>query len=148
MGYDLSNEKGHGYRWNIWGWGSVFNLALSYDWQPLGTELDLSYLNEGGDGDYEGEEWEGGYFSNDGQLVSKEDAEGFAKALESSLDDIPDRDVRPKISGKMDESFFEKRKKIWEQQKASLLVEFSGEESKKYLRGFISFLREGSFRIY
>ena len=42
MGYDLTNVNGKYFRWNIWGWAEVVNLALAYGWQPKGTELEYN----------------------------------------------------------------------------------------------------------
>jgi len=66
------------------------------------------------------------------------------------LDDIPDEDLNnyPEGGVPINKDFFEKRSKIWNQEKATLVTAFSGEKSKGYLRDFISFLREGAFAIY
>lgn len=48
----------------------------------------------------------------------------------------------------IDDQFFKERAKIWNQEKASLVVRFSEKSNKDYLRKFISFLREGAFYIY
>jgi hypothetical protein len=66
-------------------WAKALELARLYGWQPLGTRptpgLDFSKL---------GAEWQGFYLTNDGQVVSAEDACALAAALERSLEDIPD----------------------------------------------------------
>ena len=63
----------------------ALGLARLYGWRPLGTRppvgLNLYLLNA---------EWDGAYLTNDGQVVSAEDARSLACALEKSLDDIPD----------------------------------------------------------
>jgi len=149
MGYDLSNRE-RGFRWNIWGWGSVINLGLAYGWQPKGTELDKDAYEHYEDYEEHSKYFEHSYFGNDGQLVLAEDAKAFSDALESALDDIPDEDLNnyPEGGVPVDKEFFEKRSKIWNQEKATLVTTFSGEKSKDYLRDFISFLREGTFAIY
>jgi hypothetical protein len=66
----------------------ALELACLYGWRPLGTHppsiLDFHLLNA---------EWNGTYLTNDGQIVSAEDARSLAVALEKSLDDIPDEGV-------------------------------------------------------
>ena len=79
MGYDLSNlDTGDDYRFNIHGWGPILSLAEKYGWQPAGTVLP-------GDKD-----WEGSYYSNDGQIVQYQDAQNIAKALEKALPNLSD----------------------------------------------------------
>jgi hypothetical protein len=39
-------------------------------------------------------EWDGTYFTNDGQTVKAEDALSLAQALHRSLDDIPDEHIK------------------------------------------------------
>lgn len=74
----------------------ALELARLYGWRPLGTHppsmLDFNLLNA---------EWNGAYLTNDGQVVSAEDAGALVCALERSLDDIPDAgmtmDWNPKL---------------------------------------------------
>ena len=148
MGYDLTNEKENYFRWNIWGWAEVINLALAYDQQPQGTKMDSSRFENYEDYEDYKENHEGAYFGNDGQRVCAEDARAFSDALESSLDDIPDEKLEKRESIPLDDEFFKERAKIWNQEKASLVIRFSGESNKNYLRDFIKFLREGAFYIY
>lgn len=149
MGYDLNNNKGKYFRWNMWGWAEVFNLALAYGWQPKGTKLDMDARYDTYE-DYENhvESLDGTYFSNDGQKVLAEDAFAFSQALESSLDDIPDEDVKDRTNNKIDENFMSERAKIWNQEKATLIAGFSGERNKGYLKEFVEFLKDGAFYIY
>ena len=70
-------------------WAKALELALLYGWQPKGTEppdLDFFQLNA---------EWDGRYYTNDGQAVKREDAFLLAAALEKALKDIPNEN--PKI---------------------------------------------------
>lgn len=63
----------------------ALKLACLYGWCPQGTRapemLNLRVINA---------EWDGAYLTNDGQVVTAEDARSLACALEKSLDDIPD----------------------------------------------------------
>ena len=147
MGYDLSNEN-RGFRWNIWGWAEVLNLALAYGWQPQGTEIDQDRFENYEDYESYQENYGGEYFGNSGQKVLAEDAKAFSDALESSLDDIPDERLEKRDRVPIDDKFFEERAKIWNQEQSALVIKFSGENNKNYLKDFISFLREGAFYIY
>src|SRR5207249_11688872 len=67
-------------------WTKVLSLAMFYGWQPRGTRPpSITELHGLGV-----EDWDGTYLTNDGQIVSTEDALSLAIALEKSLDDIPD----------------------------------------------------------
>lgn len=86
MGYTLKNESGAEIDFNMWGWGTVRRLAEDYGgWKPLGTLPPVEPIPEPA--------WDGRYTSNNGQLVSPQDAEALAKALEVALA-IPDLAVR------------------------------------------------------
>lgn len=148
MGYDLTNEKGEYFRWNIWGWADVINLGLAYGWKPQGTEIDKSRFEDYKDFEEYQEQYGGEYFGNNGQMVVSKDAKAFSDALESSLDDIPDERIDERESIPIDDNFFKERVKIWNQEQSALVVRFSGENNKNYLKEFVSFLREGSFVIY
>ena len=148
MGYDLSNVNGKYFRWNMWGWAEVVNLALAYGWQPKGTEISQGRFENYEDYENFKESHGGSYFGNDGQMVAEEDAEAFSDALESSLDDIPDEDIKDRSNTIIDDSFMKERAKVWGQEKATLVTGFSGKENKDYLKDFISFLKDGAFYIY
>jgi len=151
MGYDLNNSNGKYFRWNMWGWAEVFNLACSYGWIPKGTEIhpcSKDRFDSFEDFEDYKRNHEGTYFSNDGQMVSSEDARAFSNALESSLDDIPDEKLDKRKSVPIDDKFMKERAKIWNQEKSTLVVRFSGESNKSYLKEFIEFLRDGAFYIY
>ena len=150
MGYDLSNVNGKYFRWNMWGWAEVVNLALAYGWQPKGTELEYNdeYYETYQQWEKVSQDLDGSYFGNNGQRVTKEDAQAFGEALESSLDDLPDEDVKDRSNSTIDDAFMEERAKVWNQEKATLIEGFSGKENKDYLKEFITFLNEDAFYIY
>lgn len=85
MGYDLKSvhTKDTWFRFNIHSWGHVLNIASDYGWQPMGTYIRKDY------------EWEGGYRSNDGQIVRKQDALNLAYALEKVLLVLPRERTSP-----------------------------------------------------
>src|SRR5439155_9949269 len=66
-----------------WRWPKLLRLAQAYGWRPRGTTLP-----EDSDGS-----WDRNYTSNDGQVVSSEDAAALADALEAALPHIPDHDA-------------------------------------------------------
>ena len=99
-------------------------------------------------------DWCGDYSSNDGQVVSSEDAAAFADALEQSLDDIPDQKIR--TPGEGDDGTSSISDPLWQKHRdairagsiPALVVTFSGKDSKQRLIKFITFLRGGEFSIY
>ena len=79
MGYHLKNERGEELEFTVSAWRLALEIAERHGWNPAGTIAP---------GDWEGEEeWEGDYFTMDGQRVSPEDAARLAVALEKALAD-------------------------------------------------------------
>jgi len=108
-------------------WTRVLSLGMFYGWQPLGTRApsitELHGLNT--------EDWDGTYLTNDGQIVVMEDALRLAMALERSLDDIPDFNL-----------------KIYPLDPARVnLFEYFAGDKKPQLVDFIEFCKLGSFLI-
>jgi hypothetical protein len=84
MGFDLvSHTDGSYFRWNLIDWPKVLELGRMFGWRPAGT---IRYAEDGSPDPG----WDGGYVTNDLQVVSAEDAAALADALERALDDIPD----------------------------------------------------------
>ena len=148
MGYDLSNGE-NVFRWNIWGWGSVVNLAIAYGWQPKGTtfEYDEDYYESIEEYEKFTSEHGGHYFGNNGQIVDTEDAKAMAEALEASLPHLPTRLQKLK-SNELDDDFKAHRQSIYSGELDALHQDFSGRDNKKYLKQFISFLNKGQFNIW
>jgi hypothetical protein len=137
-------------------WAKALELAELYGWQPMGTQLtpihDFCKLNV---------DWDGTYFTNDGQVVKAEDALSLAAALERSLDDIPDVNIqadwnsKPWLEDDLPEWLSpEERALIEEGLQDGLLdimgthpFEFFAGEEKRHLVQFIRFCRLGSFEI-
>ncbi len=132
MGMDLCGRDG-GIRFNNLTWSQILNLADRYGWQPMGTEAP-AWEVLGADppihADYP--DWDGTYFSNDGQFVTDRDASNIAAALERALDDIPEHDTMEDMQTAQDASPME-----W----------FSG-QGKTTVRDFIEFSRTGGFCIF
>lgn len=78
MGYDFVNSNGEDFHLNVSGWGTIANIAKDFGWSPQGT-LTPENWNEQRDGI-----WKGGYFTNDGQIISDHDARAIAGAIELS----------------------------------------------------------------
>lgn len=137
-------------------WAKALELAMSYGWQPMGTQppshLDFYKLEA---------DWHGTYLTNDGQIVKAEDAISLACALERSLNDISD------TNSKIDWNFElaveddlpewlspEEREMIEEELQDGLLdmlgvhpFEYFAGDEKRHLKEFIRFCRLGSFEI-
>jgi hypothetical protein len=108
-------------------WVKILSLGLFYGWQPIGTRVPSMTEIHG----FHAEYWDGTYLTNDGQIVVTADAHALGRALEKSLDDIPDfnLDLYPLDLDKMTPFEY-----------------FAGDE-KSQLVDFIKFCRLGSFLI-
>src|SRR3712207_9235910 len=83
MGRDLSGEGGY-FRFSIHGWCAALELAHEHGWEPAGTEPPefTVYAPDGVTVDevrtraerQRYANWDGGYFTNEYQVVSDEDA--------------------------------------------------------------------------
>ena len=137
-------------------WSKALELAEAYGWKPLGTHAP-SHIDF-----YElGAEWDGGYFTNDGQIVRAEDALSLAAALEWSLDDIPNGNIPPDWNSILQQEDDlpewlspEEREIIEEGLHDGLLdimgtspLEYFAGDEKRHLKQFIRFCRLGSFEI-
>ena len=109
---------------NIHAWPLLLKLAMTYGWQPLGTELS-------------GESnWDGTYFSNDLQIVTAEDAAALANALETALDDIPDHEIGGEKDVKFDSA-----------EKAQKYLDAVGDSQFKWLLEMICFEKVESYQL-
>jgi hypothetical protein len=99
MGMDLSGKGGY-FRFSRRTWRTILEQAHEYGWDPIGTKPPefIVYAQDGVTVDevgtragrqYHGN-WDGGYFTNDHQVVVDEDAANIADALERALGDVPD----------------------------------------------------------
>lgn len=100
MGYDLTNEQGNYYRFNISGWSPVLSLGRKYGWEPAGTVIystrSRRKIGERPKAKID-KTWSGTYFSNDGQTVTRQDALNLANALSNALDHLSNKDLEPKL---------------------------------------------------
>src|SRR5262245_46327247 len=129
MGVDLHNEFGQTLSLNISGWSTVRKTAQKYGWKPSGTEAPS---------DWAGDDWDGGYTSNDYQCVTAADASSMADALDLFLLD-PDA-VLPST----EDSLSPQHREVIERVMALLGQELDG---RKWIESIVAFLWKGSFRI-
>lgn len=147
MGYDLQNETGNTFRWNVWRYSPILSLAENYGWEPKGT-----VLSNWESGEIESD-WDGKYFSNDGQVVVAEDATNMANALMEALGDIPDEKTSETSIDSEPIEVEDILQRIEELKKNTLsknktIKMFSGKGGKKHIKEFIVFLKEGSYVTY
>ena len=144
MGFDLYREHesidgetpvSDYFRWNIWGFPPIRFLAELYGWIPAGTIVQI-----------EGEEEEEcGYDSNDGQTVSNEDAQNWAKALKEAIKDL--KPTSESWNSSIDDEFWVQRKLIWKQDAEAIRGWFNTKDDIEYIQQYITFLEGGSFII-
>lgn len=94
MGMAIEGENGHHTECSHTSWGALLGAAMEHGWHPQGTDAP-GFVCLKGDGtpDFERtfayaeakDDWSGTYFTNDGQVVTEEDAANLADALESAL---------------------------------------------------------------
>ena len=146
MGYDIYGAKGGSYRINGGGWRDLIKLALLFGWEGEGTTLDYDPYDES----IPVLDWDGDYFSCDGQFVSENDALNLARSLEAGLDDIPDFSETNAPSDIPDIIIANVRRvapKLKFYNSGNILEIWSGED-KLYLIEFIEFCKaSGGFYI-
>jgi glycosyltransferase involved in cell wall biosynthesis len=138
MGYDLTSESGADLRFTAEAWALLLNLAEAYGWKPCGSAAPEEVNPE---------EWAGDYDSNDGQRVSREDAEAMAAALERALADPGRTEKERHIGRELNE---ELRRLEVEAFGEDLPPENEGElltTDDQTLQALVGFLRAGSFTI-
>ena len=163
--FDLSGPKGT-FHFDLADWHCVVELAEDNGWKPAGTVFDEPPAEPiiFGCGDdpeaHERAEREDrflrDYFSNDGQMVTDEDAEALAAALERSLPDIPDHDaighkdkrnVLPRRIAKFIHIMPGLEPSPAPEETISAQEWFSGERKQRLVE-FIAFCRAGGFNIH
>ncbi len=76
MGIDLIGHGGACFR--SYGWHACLDLALAFGWQPAGTVAWHEYTGPPS-------KWDGGYLTDDFQIVTDYDAKALAAALRRAL---------------------------------------------------------------
>jgi len=157
MSYELFNPSTELCRkFSRQSWAKALELAGVYGWKPMGTRPPSIHDFHGLNAD-----WDGTYWTNDGQIVKTEDALALAQALFKSLDDIPDVNIEMDWNTK---AWCEEDLPEWLSPSEKTFVEeglkddlldimgmhpfeyFAGDE-KRHLTELIRFCRLGSFMI-
>jgi len=134
MGYDLYSRKKI-FRSHIEDFPKLLDLAYLFGWKPRGTEAPSIE----GYSEWKSEEWKGGYFSNDFQVVTSEDAIDIAESLKKAIQIIPNFIDGPYPKNK---DFFQI---TGDEKKDRLLSYFIGDKNE--LKEFIAFCEDGEFCI-
>jgi hypothetical protein len=138
MAIECRNDKSSVW-WQQWRWPKLLRLARAHGWEPKGTSQP-----PGEEVHFPNGRWDStNYTSNDGQIVSADDAQALALALERALPHIPDDDALAKY--RLPNGNIEIAPNHPPAPDADW---FSGAEPKTDVEQFIAFCRQGSFRIY
>lgn len=142
MGMDLTSESGDYLRFGGFGWAIILELAERFGWEPRGT-LPPEGLEEADDEPME--PWDGdNYGSNDGQIVTAEDAAAIADALQAALSD-------PEASAVLAEMGAVQRQQVEQMVPPEVAASFAAlpsfEQYRPTIESFIAFCRKGRFRI-
>jgi hypothetical protein len=162
MGFDLHNRRKRHFRCNWTDWRWILKLAFDYGWDPKGTVMtfDVAYRKYGfgrqkNDVEFDPEyelmkmaihdctEWAyPGYFFNEYQTVTREDAQNLAAALERALDNEPNLFCHADEFGREYPLLPQCSKRV-------SLNEIPDSDSalREDVKDFISFCKEGEFRI-
>lgn len=126
------------------GWRRIFRLALMFGWEPHGTQYNTSSL--------EIMDWDqNNYFTNDGQVVTQDDAIELANAIDQAITKLEeeDPDDNPEKFGNDWENEMALRcdyaLRIGLKNPGYIFFDISW--SKK-LTEFVEFCRQGEFTIY
>jgi glycosyltransferase involved in cell wall biosynthesis len=128
MSYDLRNKYGEEFYFSTISWAFYLNLvSIYYGWSKNGTNAPREW-------DENGEAWEGPYDWNAGQLVTAEDSNALAAALESWLNDELLQSNAHELAKGLSEA---------------LGYEISFDNSEvRHIQSFINFARRGEFEIW
>ncbi len=154
MGMDLYGKGGY-FRFSNSGWADVYQLAIEFSWQPSGTSPSLngirSYryaLRRDGSSDLKVQQaiqsyraqYDGGYHSNDGQVVSARDAKQLAESLSTALAAVTTLFT---VRGLRTKTRCDFTRKLLNELKS-----YSDPDNRKMLAEFISFCEAGRFAIH
>ena len=143
MSMDLKSESGREINPSGSAWSFFLELAEAYGWKSAGTASPqwkwYQFWKRS-------RAWDGGYASNDGQTVAREDAAAMADALSRVLAD-PDGDEKQReVNRKLDEEVRALAKRRY-----GITLAASKDDSiaaPTDLQALIEFLRSGSFQIW
>lgn len=142
---DLTSDTGMRLNPAAGSWSFYLRLAEAYGWRPLGTQPPEGVRPR---------RWKGGYDSNAGQRVTREDAAAMADALERVLGDpgaaAKQREIERQLDAEFRELLVREGLDFLDDDDAG---ELTLEEPDRALTGvvdvraLIAFLRSGGFRI-
>lgn len=130
MGTNLIGYGGN-MRFSGGSWSWILQLASEYGWKPQGTKPSAITKELGI------KKWDGNYFSNLYQFITKKDAKNMARALEKALIDIPNKANRKA----------QRREKHGDERGIIGLDYWSGKRGKTYIKKFIKFCKAGRFCV-
>jgi len=82
MAFNAVNVENHKVRFdiNIYGWNLLFALGCKYGWKPQGTQRPQHITSH---------KWGGRYDTNDGQIVTAEDAKEWGRSIKKAIETNP-----------------------------------------------------------
>lgn len=138
MGMDLNGAGGY-FRWSTSAWYDLLELAKEFGWVPIGTGPPPGVLKA---------DWrDGPYDSNSGQRFYARDSREFADALDRAIIAfaVGKNKKRTRASRSLDN--FSASMTGQENPGARVPIHVLHSQAIENVRDFISFCREGSFRI-
>ena len=136
MSFQLISESGAETGWTHFAWPAVRRLAEDCGWQPHGTLAPSDWNPER---EVIGA-WDGRYTSNDGQLVTAQDALELGAALELA---VGSKDFEDRIR-KLDRAVTE----LLQSPAISVSLPHDPSSWRKDIGDFIAFCRKGGFRLF
>ena len=136
---DFENVNDHNISFNInnRGWRRIYCLARMYGWEPTGTVSD-------------GESQ--GYFLNDGQLVTREDALELGRAIAMAIPDLedenPSNDPEAQFGWFWELEMWKRNEKSIEEGKRDPAYIFFDSTWSEKLTELVEFCKAGEFRIF
>ena len=158
MGMDLVNRHGNYIGFSHMVWARILYLAEDYGWQPAGTVSPYDHDDPNSEY-YIPEPWHGGYASNDGQMVTSNDAHAFADALEKACERILDERIESEkyvqvedLPAIIDDPVVNLLVRIGSvdtvPQEFLNVYEFFAGEGKTAIKELIAFCRQGEFYLF
>ena len=147
MGFDLRGKGGY-FCLNNERWYHCLDIACAFGWEPAGTQLpDGPPEARGNPGpDWK---WDGGYNSNDFQMVTDDDAKALAAALDRAIEaektGAMTKEQRAAFDGQPEDPFWETEGRAF--LKKHKEAEGNSPKWRGRLKEFADFARQGSFRL-